>query len=441
MGIFLDSLPPLCFSVGYGGLGTTGALGYEGKAVQVLGKRYTHALSTHAPARLRYRLDGRFRSLRCYAALNDDVPTGQAHGDFQIFADERRIATAFGVTSGQEPREMIADLSGAQEVELVVTSGRWENSHTIWLNPELSEEPPQQQPTTTLLDPLQRVEIAVPHPLPITDRCVATVVSPGFESYLEHMLRSFRTCGGCDDALLVVLAVEPNETCRAIAERYGALVVPCIRRGSLSVALKAALYSIAHIVQARQYLCLDADMLVLSSLVPIFDTLDALPDRTILVCRESNTSWGSLDNAIRTIYRGESYDFTRLLGSTNGEASYPLVVNDGIFAGSADALLALDVTIRLMPQAIGWMEEKPKICWWRNQFIFNLALARLKCGVALDDVWNVQLHMHEVQLAHCECRGASVLWRGRPVRVLHFCGQGKHKYQEWGELFAKKLLP
>jgi hypothetical protein len=88
-----------------------------------------------------------------------------------------------------------------------------------------------------------------------------------------------------------------------------------------------------------------------------------------------------------------------------------------------------------MPQAIAWMEERRRVCWWRNQFIFNLALARFHCGVEVDGRYNVQLHTQDVQVAG-EGRDVQVFWRGQPVRVLHFCGIGKQKYPQLHRLYT-----
>src|SRR5262249_15640367 len=90
---------------------------------------------------------------------------------------------------------------------------------------------------------------------------------------------------------------------------------------------------------------------------------------------------------------------------------------------------------RTMPEAAAWADERGDI-WWRNQFVFNLALARLRCGVELDAAYNVQLHTQDVRLRQ---EGARVRadWHGRAVRVLHFSGVGKHKDPEWQGLFAR----
>ena len=68
--------------------------------------------------------------------------------------------------------------------------------------------------------------------------------------------------------------------------------------------------------------------------------------------------------------------------------------------------------------------------------MFNLALARLGCGVELDPAYNVQLHTQNVDLRWVGGR-MEALWNGRKARVLHFCGVGRGKYPEWRNLFAR----
>jgi hypothetical protein len=433
--LYLDDLVPERIELGYGELGRTGSLGYEGKSVSVRQQPYPHALSAHAPARLVYQLDGRARQFQSHVALNDDVRAGVSHADFDVYADGRQVACEPYVVAGDAPRLVCADISGAQTLELVVETTRWECCHAVWLDPAVSEEPVA-LPTQPLVDPLGRVEITLPPPMPRAQRCIATVVSPGFEPWADNLLGSLRANGGCADARLALLAVETNGECERIARKYDALLVACRRRAPLDVTVKAVLYSIARVIPAEHYLCLDADMLVLGSLAPIFDALDAAPGGSALVCREANYSGTyTLGAALVHTYFGGPADLPRVLGRVNGEADYPLVVNDGIFAGKAAALRAIDGAIRRMPQAIGWMQERRQVCWWRNQFVFNLALAQLRCGVELDGGYNVQLHTSEVDVTGAN-GSTQALWRGRPVRVLHFCGIGKQKYPHLHRLYA-----
>ena len=140
---------------------------------------------------------------------------------------------------------------------------------------------------------------------------------------------------------------------RRVIAKYKATAVRCQSRAGLNPMSKAVMYSTARVVDAKHYLCLDADMVVLGDLRPIFATLEALPEGRILACREGNShrrqsSW--FRDRYGSTAAGEA-DLTKL-GVTPEEQAYSLVVNDGLFAGDQSALLALDGAIRAMPQAV-----------------------------------------------------------------------------------------
>ncbi len=433
--MYLDFLFPLEARVGYGVLGTRGSLGYEGQAVVVQCRPYQHALSTHPPARLRFELGGRFARFRCQVALNDDVTPGRSHADFFVLADGRHVAIAAHVVAGESPRRIEAEIVSAQQIELVVSTSRWEFSHAVWLNPEVDEA--EARPSAgKLLDCLGRAEIELPVMPPRADRCIATVASPGFEPWLDDLLGSLCAYGGCQDALLVVFGVEANDECRRIAAKYHAAFIPCAKRARINSTVKSVLYSVARVVDAAQFICLDADMLALGDLRPVFAALEACPEGTILACREANGFvFPNLEHALCSVYGGQPGDLTRLLGRHNGEGAYSLVVNDGLFAGGRAALLALDGLIRSWAHAPRWVDERGDI-WWRNQFVFNLALARMGCGVELDPLYNIQLNSQEVEWQREETPPQAV-WRGRRACVLHFNGLGRHKYPEMRGQFAR----
>jgi len=431
--MFLDSMAPLQAEVGYGGLGLRGSLGYEGKLVSVQRQPYPHALSTHPPARVLFHLGGRFAGFKCRVALNDDVSAGASHADFTVLADGRPVATEPHVRAGEPPRTIDANVAGAELLELIVRTNRWDYCHAVWLDPQVHEIS-NHVPVRTRLDCLGRAEITLPTVLPRADRCIATVVSPGFETMLDDMLGSLGANSLCHDVLLVVFGLNSNAACEQVVAKYHGTLIQCRPHAPINPMSKAVLYSVARVVDARQYLCLDADMLVLGDLRPVFSALDACPEGSILACREGNN--GSLDQlgkALPCVYGGNHSDLHRLSISSE-EAAYSLVVNDGIFAGGRAALLAVDGVIRAMSNAAAWADDHRTV-WWRNQFVFNLALARLGCGVELDSSYNVQLHAQDVQIRQ---EGARVRaeWQGRQVRVLHFSGGAKRKYAEWQGLFA-----
>ena len=211
---FLDTVTPLQTRVGYGTLGTNGRLGYEGKDIAVEGMPVEHALSTHPPARLLYHLGGSATRFRCRVALNDDVASSGSYADFAVVADGREVAVARGVGAGQPPRELVADLEGAQLLELLVTTGRWECCHALWIEPELEGAVNGHSPGK-LEDCLGFTEIEVPPALPAAERCIATVVSPGYEDMLDDMLGSLLANGHCQDATAAGLHARDEPGLRA----------------------------------------------------------------------------------------------------------------------------------------------------------------------------------------------------------------------------------
>src|SRR5262245_47044380 len=235
-GSYLDTLSLIEAQIGYGDLGMYGSLGYEGKKVSVLRRGYEHSFSTHPPARLRFHAGGSFASFSCQVAINDDVPAGCSHADFIVIADGREVAVETFVQAGEPPRSLVADISGAQVLELVVRTSRWECSHAVWLDPRVDEAP---VPTARLFDCLGRAEMIVPSGLPASELCIATVVSPGFESLLDDMLGSLYANGGCQDALLLVFVLDGNEACGKVVDKYHGRVVPCQSRARLNPMSKA----------------------------------------------------------------------------------------------------------------------------------------------------------------------------------------------------------
>jgi hypothetical protein len=431
--VYLDELPLLDADIGYGSLGLHGSLGYERSRVVVGGERHDRALSAHAPSCLLFDLDRRFATFECRVAINDDVAFRASYADFSVAADGRIVAAAPNVGAGEPARHIVANVEGAARLALVADTRHWPHCHTVWLDPIVHGEPARSAPRA---DALARADVQPPS-IPRAGRCIATVVSPGYAHLLDDMLASLAANGGCEDAVRVVFAYRPDEQCRRVIARHGAHAIACRPRARMAPSLKAVAYSTARFVDADSYLYLDADTLVLGSLEPIFEAVEVCPARSILVCRDAFLGQGSLGRELCTHYSGRREDLDLLLGRTFAEDAYPLVVNDGVFGGGRGALLALDGLIRALPHARTWVDQRADH-GWRNQFIFNLALARMDCAVELDPACNLQVHTRDVRFERSGTR-LDALWRGRPVRVLHFCGWGRDRYPEFRGLFASGL--
>lgn len=429
---WLDDVEAIDAWVGYGGLGRRGSLEYEGAQVVVGGTAYAHALSTHGPARVVFALDGAATAFRASVAINDDAAGRPTHAHFLVRADGRLVAQAAYVLPGEPPRPLAADVRGARTLELLVLTTRFEYCHAVWLEPRLDGEAAERTPTRVCA--LARTEIAIPNPLPRARRCIATTVSAGFAGHLDDLLGSVVAHARCDDALLAVFAVDPDDECRRVADRYGAVLVQCAPRAPVNSTVKAVLYTAAHAIDADEFVCLDGDMLVLEDLRPLFAALSTHAPGSVLACREGNGRWyANLMHALTTVYGGRAYDLDRI-GGTAADGGYELVVNDGTFAAGREALLTLDGELRRWTGAPGWVDERPHI-YWRNQLVFNLALARLGCGVEIDPAFNIQLNSQDVEIGWRDGRVAAH-WQGRRARILHFNGLGRYKHPEWRGWYA-----
>jgi hypothetical protein len=264
--------------------------------------------------------------------------------------------------------------------------------------------------------------------------CIATVVTAGYAHLLDGLLRSLRRQQWPRDTGVVVFNVDNDPHCARIIAEHGAQAIPCALVARRNASIKSVLYSVASLVQARSYLCMDADILVLDDVRCVFAALDAHPPDSILIARDAFLKQDSLRSQLTEHYRGDDRDLGILLGRVNDEGNFAMLVNDGVFAGSRYALLALDNIIRNMPHAAAWVDFYPDH-GWRNQFVLNLALARLRCAVELDWRYNLQMHMNDPHLETVEGEPRAIL-RGQKAHVLHFCGWGRDKYAEWRRQFA-----
>lgn len=373
--VWLDTLTPVETVVGYGDLGRGGELGYEGRCVEIGGNQRPRSLSAHGPSRLEFILDGRYRELSCGVAINDDVPAGVTTADFLVQGDGRPLAIARGIRPQQVPRLLTVDVTGIRRLELVVRPHRWDWCHAVWVDPALSPPNSHKQPTT-IVDCLGRAEITLPQDLPPVDLCVATVGSPGYETRLDDLLESLRSDGGLDDALLAVFFFGTSATIQAIAEKHGAIVIPCFGLLPVTAASKAVLYSVAEVIRAERYLCLDGDLLATGDLRPLVAALESVGSDAIFATPDDETA-GSLERDLRFRYGGIPNDLSRLVGGNASHATHnPLMVSDRIFGGPRLALCSLDHQLRSFVGAADWVDGRrlPKPA--RSRFLFNLALAQ-----------------------------------------------------------------
>jgi hypothetical protein len=245
---------------------------------------------------------------------------------------------------------------------------------------------------------------------------------------LDGALASLARFGGIPEAPRVVFVEDGAHRCEQIARAHGAHVVRWrALRGSGSW-LKGALYSMTQAVAAEQYLCLDADVLVIDSVAPLFAMHAALPKDQVLIAPEATRfPVADLRHGLQAVYMATPAETEQLLSAAPGAERETTVVNDGVFVAGFDALSAVDRLLRARPGVTQWVSARRDV-WWRQKAALNLALAHTRAIAPLDSAYNAQLHV-DAAVPNGAAPGA--MWRGRPARVLHFNGAGRSAYPAW----------
>jgi glycosyltransferase involved in cell wall biosynthesis len=434
---YLCDEKPVLASVGYGEVGVAGDLGYEHKAVSVLGRPFAHAISAHAVSRLQYKVGPNETEFRSLVAINDDVSMDATAADFMVLCRGVVIGVAKDVRPHETPRLIVAPLEGCEQIELVAVPQRWEHCHTVWLNPVVLENTADCS-QEFVRDCLGRARIRQDYRFPSQKSCFVTTASAKFSAWVDDLFGSIRRNAQCDEAGLAVFSIGDSDEVRAVALAHGADVIPCESDRPLSVATKSILYSSGRSVNAENIICLDADMLVLRSLRDILSAIEAAPLGTILVCREANWGMHNFGSVAEPLYKSTIDELANVAVCRNRLlSSYPLIVNDGLFAGKRASLNALDSVLRSFHSPSEWIDASDGVPW-RNQAIFNLALAYLSCGQELNPQFNVQLHAQKADFAK---HGDQIVAESSclPVAVAHFSGTGRGKFPEFRGTFRRIL--
>jgi hypothetical protein len=133
--------------VGYGTFGKKGKLGYRcgyGDEVQVDGKKWPNALSTHPPnrgaARVSYRLGGGFKLFKTWCALSDPDPPfhPECPAVFQVHGDGVLLWVSRPVNMNKQIEECRIGVEGVDTLELQVhVQGTHGSVRAVWLEPHI----------------------------------------------------------------------------------------------------------------------------------------------------------------------------------------------------------------------------------------------------------------------------------------------------------------
>ena len=284
--VYLDGLDPLQAPDRVGELGRNGSLGYEGKRVVVQGRcAPTRSARTRRPASCSTSAGGTARSVGArWRSTTTCRPGGRTPTLRRSPTGARwrsRPSSSQARGLARSPRASPACSSSSSASRRAAGSTATRSGST---RGSRGARPTRRRASswTRSRGPRSPCRRSAP------GRAAASRRSDpaGYEPLLDDLLGSLRANGECRDALLGIFALGPSAGCARLAAKYQALLIPCEPRAPLNPMSKALLYSVAQVVDADQFLCLDADMLVLGSLEPVFAALEACPEGSILAVRE-----------------------------------------------------------------------------------------------------------------------------------------------------------
>ena len=400
------------------------------------GKYYPYIIdgATH---NLEFKLGGKYCSFYSdvtvynYDNLDDDFSV-----DFYVYADGRLVAYTPNVHIGAVNPTITANIYNAQILHLkTVTHGNKTQGNVAWLNPQVDTT------LSTVVAALNDITIVPPTVIKHADTCIVTVTDVNFIHRVDAMLYSLRENGQCDDAAIVVFAFGEQEAYKELVDKYDIVLVQCALDADFSYKIKTAAMSVARVIDANKYLYLDSDMLILDDISPLFGSLDIIADDKILVCKEASVDSPTLEHALcdpSGVYYAQNGDLD-FLGMSASERNYPFVVNNGVYCGSKKAILALESLVKsTLPNSAYW--EKFAISskvFWREQAVFNIALARGSMGVEISELYNMQLHTRVVSAQYMPYV-PDITYCGEKVKILHFNGSGREKYVETQQYYNDK---
>lgn len=111
----------------------------DGGPLRIQGVTYAKGLGAHAYSEVSYYLGGTCTSLSADVGVDDESAT-KGSVDFQIYRDSTKVADSGLLTFNDAAKHLTADLTGGNEVRLVITDGGDGNTsdHGDWATPRLT---------------------------------------------------------------------------------------------------------------------------------------------------------------------------------------------------------------------------------------------------------------------------------------------------------------
>ncbi len=115
---------------------TNANLSNGGRPLSINGKIYEHGIGTHAPGHLIVKLNKGTQRFQALVGIDDEVREGAGSVKFIIIGDHKILWESDTLTSDQDPVAVDVDLSGIDELRLIVNEidGDKDSDHANWVN-------------------------------------------------------------------------------------------------------------------------------------------------------------------------------------------------------------------------------------------------------------------------------------------------------------------
>ncbi|WP_028595063.1 NPCBM/NEW2 domain-containing protein [Paenibacillus assamensis] len=110
----------------------------DGNTLKLNNKTYTKGLGTHANSEIVYKLNGQYTSFAALVGVDNEVGT-VGSVEFQVVVDNQVVFTSGKMHNTTEAKEVNVNLSGKNELKLIVTDGGdgINSDHADWVNARL----------------------------------------------------------------------------------------------------------------------------------------------------------------------------------------------------------------------------------------------------------------------------------------------------------------
>lgn len=412
--MYVKDLKKIYSKCQYGEIGKNGSLGYDDHFVSIQDRYYENSISAHPPSTLVYDTGSNYNNFICEVALNDTSHESSS-ADFFIYADNTLVACCVNVRAKENPRKINANINFCKKITLKIRTNNPLFCHAVWIDPIVENAKIQN------IACMGDISIEDENLNLFSDICIASCITPDYIDYAKVLLESIKLNCNLTNYKIVLFAININDEIIKLAETFECILIKCnfINRGFF---FKTVVYSVAKVFDANKYLLIDIDTAIQKPIDHIFDSLNSLSEKSILIAREAMThetySIGKALTKNEWPYFGTELD-ENLLKLKSTDLNFNYICNGGVIFGQKTAILALDDMIRsLMPGAKIWEKSNPNVPW-REQGILNLALARINSISQLHHTYNYQL-LHENFDLH------------KDATIVHFNGeQGKRKFNRY----------